>query len=330
MDTVSVVFASDNGYAQHLAVSATSMLKNASDGYPIDIYIFDTGISKENVSKIKNLENLRENTKVRFIDIDLSAFKDFPLIGTFTVGGEVKSTFTHAAYVRLLAPELLSHLDKVLYLDSDIAVCGDIKELWEEELAENLTLAVEERHNFHKERQQKFGMKADSPYFNSGIMSMNLSLFREINLMKVGKKIVEKHGDLLIYCDQDIMNLVCEGKWRAIHPKYNASFYIQRKQFQNGFISYNDKVICEAAEKPFVIHYAQRPKPWHYGCVDTRKSEYYKHLADAGFEGYTPTPPSLKERFSFYKQSTGLYLEKNIPFLHQGARFAWRKASRQS
>lgn len=51
-----------------------------------------------------------------------------------------------AAYFRLLIPELIREYDKCIYLDCDIIVHGDLKELYEIELGNNYLAGVKDCH----------------------------------------------------------------------------------------------------------------------------------------------------------------------------------------
>ena len=63
METINIVFSSDNNYAQYMGVAICSIFENKKVGYLIDIYVLDGGISEDNKSKLKVLED-RYNFKI--------------------------------------------------------------------------------------------------------------------------------------------------------------------------------------------------------------------------------------------------------------------------
>ena len=104
MDSIDVVFASDNNYAQHVAVAGASLLLNSEYPEKINIYILNDTISSENCRRIEEtITCLRGN--VTFISVD-----------TKQISGFVSGHLSKAAYLRLLIPSLLpENITKAIY-----------------------------------------------------------------------------------------------------------------------------------------------------------------------------------------------------------------------
>jgi len=84
-------------------------------------------------------------------------------------------------YYRLLIPEILYQFEKVIYLDSDIIVLGDINKLFEMELGNKALGAV---HEMNKKAMyvslmwgikpcRELGIPLKSHYFNAGVLLLN-------------------------------------------------------------------------------------------------------------------------------------------------------------
>jgi lipopolysaccharide biosynthesis glycosyltransferase len=102
---MNVVFATDRGYLQHLAVALASLLENNSG---MNIYVINNDILG---SDWKKLEKLLVGKDSILID---SKINDSQIESLIT-----HSYFTKAMYYRLFIPDIVKG-DRALYLDADI------------------------------------------------------------------------------------------------------------------------------------------------------------------------------------------------------------------
>lgn len=315
---ISIAFASDNNYAQHMAVSIASLLKNASAGFPIDIYILHENLSVGHIDKIFHLRTLRPETQIHFLQISLDDFKDFPLhTGLHSI----------ATYFRLKLPSLLPEVDRILYLDSDIVVCGDIADMWRSYPCKDKLLgAVEEPKSLNAKRLTVLGMKEDSPYFNGGILDMNLKKMRDTQFEAKSISYISRYKDVIRYQDQDVLNALAEGDWRALPLRFNSFFFVLEGIYKNDFRIYTAADIQQARQNPFIIHFNQHPKPWGEGCIDPRRKDYFKYIDLTPYKGFRVDQskswqPILKEKL----RNSVFYLNTHAPFLYRVLRSIKRK-----
>ena len=168
--------------------------------------------------------------------------------------------YTEAASMRLLLPELLPELDRILYLDCDIIVRQDIAKLWEEtQLGDNYLAAVYEAAiEGQAERFRALGCDP-SRYFNSGFLLMNLAQMRQ---EKVSEKLLEAcRVPWLEFPDQDALNQVCQGHVLPLNPLYNSirTFFIPK--YKPDFVRQYGDGLWERIQKEATIHYTGG-KPW--------------------------------------------------------------------
>lgn len=239
-NSISIAMATDNNYAYPTMVAITSILNNCNPKTNINFYVMLSGDFEQSLKdKIKSFEKKYKNCSVSFIDMK-DKLKDL------YTSGNIKT----AAYYRLLLPDILSELDKILYMDVDTITQYDLSDLFNIDIedyylagckdngAEWISIAcVDYVKKFGKEDCLK-------NYINSGILLFNLKKMREDNLVE---KLIECASSHNFNChDQDTINWICHDKIKKIDNIYN--------NFPN-FIQKND------VKNQVIIHYAA-DKPW--------------------------------------------------------------------
>jgi lipopolysaccharide biosynthesis glycosyltransferase len=187
-------------------------------------------------------------------------------------------------YYRLLLPELLdAPVEKVLYLDCDLVVKDSLLPLWEMPLGDRPVAAVAEPHF---SRHEALGLPGGAPYFNSGVMLINLSAWRQLRVTEQCIGFLQAHPDKIEFWDQDALNVVLAGNWLPLHPRWNQQtihFEPQKHRFP-----LDEPVLAACLAHPAIIHYSAKFKPWHDWCDHPRKGEYYHYLAATEWKNFTP------------------------------------------
>ena len=110
-------------YSQHAGVVTASIFENTRS--PVCMHILhDESLSRENREKFLSLAE-RYAQNVAFHDMSEYVKRLGP-----DILGLVDNHFSQGTLYRLFAPQALT-MEKVIYLDSDIVVNLDIKDLWE-------------------------------------------------------------------------------------------------------------------------------------------------------------------------------------------------------
>ena len=174
--------------------------------------------------------------------------------------------YTNTTYFRMFLPELYPQYDKVLYLDSDIVVLGDISQLYNTEIGTNLVAAAPDdiiQYNkvFQEYAEKVVGVVKYQNYFNAGILLMNLDQLRKFNFQD---KFLYLLGTVKfsVAQDQDYLNRLCKGRVTLINNQWDIMPVINRK------INKEDIKI---------IHYNFAYKPWRF--EDVQYKEYFWEYA---------------------------------------------------
>ncbi len=179
--------------------------------------------------------------------------------------------FSGATMVRLRLPELLPHLDRVLYLDGDILIRKDLTAMYQEELGEHLIGAVLDMGG---SVVYDFPTKLNTDqYVNSGVLLMNLERLRRENTFALAD-VQRLIREVALPClDQDIVNILCNKSIRLLPLRYNAPVLLYKtiERFSleqvNEFYGIHYESWSQFEEDAVVIHLSGHKKPWKFSNV---------------------------------------------------------------
>ena len=164
--------------------------------------------------------------------------------------------WSRAIYYRLMLPDLLPGVKKLIYLDCDLAVLDDLGKLFDEDLSGKLCMAVITKTKI--EHAEKLGI-LPAEYFNSGVLVFSPMEWKNCNLTEKFKKCFERYADILRYPDQDILNIVLHKQIKVLHPRWN----IITSTYRNPPVQcYSESEVKEALNVPGIVHYTGKHKPW--------------------------------------------------------------------
>ena len=263
-NTIPLFFALDDGYVPFLAVTLQSLLDNSSKNYIYDLKILYTSLSEENKKKILKFES--KDVKIEFVDLNYYIEEIQQKLHT-------RDYYTKTTYYRLFIPNLYPQYNKALYLDSDITVLGDISELYNEDLEDNLVGAipdgsVRQINEFAEYVERVVGMADYRRYFNAGILLMNLEQMRKIDFQSKFLYLLE-NVKFSVAQDQDYLNRICKGRTKLLDAGWNVMPLPTDTPREEKDIK--------------IIHYNLIYKPWHFDNVlyqeyfwkYAKKTEFY-------------------------------------------------------
>lgn len=285
---VPVVFAADNNYVPMLTTTIDSMLANASKDYFYDIVVIEDGITGENKEQMAQYFSRYSDASVRFFGA-----------GALISGYDLTTSNEHISketYYRFLIQDILPYYGKVLYLDSDLIIEGDVSELFELNLGDNLLAAAHDvdymgNLNMHDGKRMEYTKEVlhmDNPfgYFQAGVLVLNTAEMRKLHSVEEWLEIASNPD--YIYNDQDILNAHCQGRvkylgyeWNVMHDCGGRVSNVFSFAPASAFDAYNT-----SRSSPKIIHYAGFEKPWimpecdfaeHYWKY-ARKTPFYEKL----------------------------------------------------
>jgi lipopolysaccharide biosynthesis glycosyltransferase len=286
---IGIVASADENYAKHLAVMFISLLKNTVEPSRVCLFCLDGGIGiATRTAMEKEVANL--GGRLKFLAVDTKKYNGF----------KTNKRFTAAAYYRISIPEIFSHnVDKLIYLDCDIIIKSDISELWAANIQNYHIAAVE---NIARKAYKKSGLK-QSDYFNSGILVINLDLWRRDDISGKVRNFLSENEQLADN-DQDALNGVLFDSWKRLPLKWNHQTGLYRKSKQFDLLSPQE--IEEANLMPSAIHYIGWDKPWRAICFHPLAGEYKRYADMAAFVDIDIKEPNFFEKIQAYGSMSNL------------------------
>ena len=261
---IPIFFTTDDRYVPFLDVAVSSLIQNASKDYRYRIIVLNTGILQENIDLVKR--NECEGFAIDFVDI------------TEEVRG-IQSRFKNVyhfsvvTYYRLFIASMFPQYKKIVYLDCDLVVLGDISELYHTDLQGNIFAAgpemfVQSTPEFRYYAEKALGVDP-SGYVNAGVLVVDLEQFRRHKIEEKFIELITRYDFDLLDPDQAYLNYLCDGKILTL---------------PNGWNKEPMPIPCEGELN--IVHYALYKKPWQYGDVMygeyfwtyAEKSPYYEEI----------------------------------------------------
>ena len=273
----------DRNYAMPLAVALYSLLLNTNIKSIITIYILDGGIDVDQRDRIlKCVHNTDVTVNLVWREVETSNWQP---CGS-------RTWMTGVVFARLLLPEVLPrYISKVIYLDADLIVRGDLYELWKLDITNYSVAAVRDQAigmvssiwgiaNYHE-----LGLAPNTPYFNSGVMVINLDKWRRLEVARLAFEYIDTNRDIMRLNDQEALNSILHDNWLEIDPKWNQHPRVftfnawansaHKHRYRNGI----EQLVLD----PYIIHYAARPKPWHHESLHPYQYVWIHYLKRSGW-----------------------------------------------
>ena len=243
---ITAFYATNDNYAPYMGVSLYSLIANTNPSNKYKIFILQKNLSKYHKDRLLKLST--KNVEIEILDVgSLMQGKKIPTIGHLS----------EEATYRILVDKLLVNCEKVLYIDCDTIINKDIAELYKEDVSEYVAGVVYD--NLPEPLAERINEVIDVPldtYFNSGIMLINIPMFRHHN---IGNKCFELLDLGITYptLDQDVLNVTCRGLVKFLDGRWNAKWACL---IDEG-IKYLRDEQRKDLDEPFIVHYVAR-KPW--------------------------------------------------------------------
>jgi lipopolysaccharide biosynthesis glycosyltransferase len=266
---MNILLAPNNYYVMPTIVLLQSLFE--AEQASMDIYVIHSELTAENIGKLESFIT-GHGSQMHLVTIDPAIL------------GKVHTSIhiTKETYYRLLAQELLPEsVERVLYLDGDMVVTKSLRGLYDlsftdETGKENFYVVCEGPGVSRREWSvyDNLGIPHEYPYFNAGVLLMNLKLLREKFDLQILLNFIAARGENLKYHDQDALNALF----------YDKVIYTDWHIYNQTVLHVRDK--SEAAQRlpdAAIIHYAGSDKPWKHDYKSYWFDLFWQFARRAGY-----------------------------------------------
>lgn len=251
-------------YIRPLFVMLDSLYDN--DPGEVDLYLLYSDVSDGSRERLRRYMS-EHGGRLTPIYVDEVIFQDAPVFGYFP----------KEMYYRFLCGALLPESEeRVLYLDPDILIRGDITPLYEMDFHGKSLIGIPDYAINHmlSDKKAAIGLPENYDYINSGVLLFHLGKMRSKFSLERFVGLLEQYQREVSYPDQDVMNLYFQNDILAAPRIYN---------FNTGYATawnlllFVLKLRHDEAE-PVIVHYMGKLKPWQAEYYGKYFKEYYRYL----------------------------------------------------
>lgn len=195
-------------------------------------------------------------------------------------GAPTEKRWPTEIYYRIFAAGYLPEsVNRVLYLDSDIIVKGDISEFYNTDFEDNFFAATTNVHSGFLKWfvRVKNGAEKNTTYVNTGVLLMNLEKLRREQSHEEVLAYIERRKLFLTLPDQDVISTLYGHKIKIAD---GMIYNLNERKIRGWNRRHADKDKIDPAwveQNAKIIHYLGRNKPWNEKYRGIMKPWYDKY-----------------------------------------------------
>lgn len=281
--TVTVALGFDDGYVPHAAAVIASIVA-VSDPSAYRFLMLNTGVSKKRQAQVESIAPQAEFQWIEVVDADLPELK-------------VKGAIAHvnrATFLRLALERVApADCDRVIYLDADLIVTGDLRKLWQVDLQGKVAAGTHDQFLTPGDFAAQWGLSPQfTGYFNAGVLLIDLKQVRQEQLFSKAIGFILENNPA--FADQDALNWALWNRWLPIDPIWNVG----RHLVIEGLIKSVQEDRRLNGRMPGIVHYTGPEKPWRSDAYHPWAWLYWQALRNTPFEREV----SCKERMGLLRK----------------------------
>lgn len=252
-DRVDVLVGVDEGYAKAIGAVACATTWYLPADKRLRIHVLDGGVSAE--TKRALVAGIGDKAEILFYEIAEPMTWDIPYVGNI-------AHLNDSILLRLQMGDVLpSDVTRVIYLDVDVLVHGDLSILSSWPLNGHVMGAVRDRFMPSGSPQLSEVLKHHNGhtldrYFNSGVLVIDVDAWRRQDIGGAVRSVLSRLGHQLGFPDQDALNFVLLDKWVELPPAWD--YLVGRRCPIPGGEAASRLVATDG-----IVHFVGAKKPWH-------------------------------------------------------------------
>jgi lipopolysaccharide biosynthesis glycosyltransferase len=239
-DRIDIAMGFDGNYAPHAAATIASVVRHAP-GARFRFLMLQADIPTDLRARVERAAPGQDFTWITVKDEDMPAYTGNEYLP------HVNRTTLYRLGLEKLAP---ADASRVLYLDTDLIVLSDVREILLTPIGGQPLAAVDDLFVDVDAFVRQWNLPAAGHYLNAGVLLLDLEKIRREKLFTKAIDFLARHGTELNYADQDALNWVFWQRWHPLAPCWN----VLRQSVFRGDIA-RDRI-------PAIVHFNTPHKPW--------------------------------------------------------------------
>jgi lipopolysaccharide biosynthesis glycosyltransferase len=219
---INLVCATNLKYFPYCLAMLTSVIRHSSQASQLRIFLLVSADLPD--SYLSRLKLLCHHNSVSLQVL-------YPVASYFSKLPQIKY-LSKEAYYRIYFADKFPQIKRFIYLDCDLIVRQDLKNLWDINLQGKIIAAAEDStlNKFYDKN-----IKA-AHYFNSGVLVVDAVKFRQSRISRLITRYLTS-GVKIYYADQDGLNYALQGKWKKLNTQWNVmSAQVNQFTAQNAYL----------------------------------------------------------------------------------------------
>ena len=289
-EQITIVTNFNENYSKFFSCSFISMLSHFSPEKKYEIIVLSEDISIQSKNRLTEICNNIDNVKISY-------HNPYPYFNLNKLSIR-EECYSKDLFVRPLIPYILRNYNKCIVIDADTICKTDLAKLYETDIGTNTIAAVRDtvlegwlNQNFNQTKdylEKEIGLINPYNYCNTGVLILNCKQYREKYTIEYLINHIENQN-YRIY-EQDMLNILFENDIYFLPTGWNL-FTCTNSIIKNSLQAApcKDYLLYQDARKnPFILHYANQPKPWLDSKSDfadefwkyARKSPFYEEIIE--------------------------------------------------
>lgn len=264
-----VAYSCNENYIQQTGISMISLLENNRNFEGVTIYFIYKDVSNSSLELLRSI-----CLKYERVFIDIPFEKLCYDLDITQIGRHIETIYTKVFFSRIVG------LEKVIYLDSDTIVVNSLSDLWNTSLDGCYMGVVETLTKF----KSLLDIPLDQPFFNDGVVLVNVKYCRENNLIEKIFEIIKEFNGNPPVLSEGALNKACLGRVKYLSLRFNLMagiLYLCRNNvdYLASKLHSTKEDLMDSCNHPVIIHFlsAFYSRPWYISCTHPYKAYYLKY-----------------------------------------------------
>jgi lipopolysaccharide biosynthesis glycosyltransferase len=246
---IRIFMCADDGNVLPTCVTMASILDNSTENERMHFHIVGNNMSQKNLDKISAIKMVYRDFDFEMVPFDMKKLDEFDT-----------QKWNKSIMIKLYGAEIFPNLDKILWLDSDILVNENVRELWEKDLTGKYIAAVDVHavYNYWFKNNNKYWITAGIGLYNLNEIRKNNLQDEFINNARVYTQNYKTYDDLCGGVEEWALTKAIKPDKCVLLPyRYGIMAYFSKNNNRQYLTNFDNEIKnCK------IMHLTSDSKPW--------------------------------------------------------------------